>query len=402
MRHELAQASLHPDLIAKSDRLRDGLECEASGQWYLAGERFRAMGRELENVVDLQLERAKVLARAAYCLDLVGEDHDAAWSYLEAAQALRTVMHGAQVGELFNRAAARFRAAGEYFNAGFSLTCAGDAFIEMSESLLNTQDNIPPVPLHAGKFTAAATCLSAAGEEFLKTEERGWARSAYWRSGVLHRQELPCVQASIAFEQALLVCVRVDKTLDPAHLRLALPLTDEERTAKLDPVAVLEEAIRAIARSDADADEEMIRIFRSFSFELKAVGNRSESRTYYIAWRRRFESRCWNERRIATWLGHVVWRLTCLYGESLVRWSISCTAVFGLCALLFSITDGVRSAQTWTDYAYYSLVILTGLGSNDMSPNGPAGLTLVCAEVLAGILLFGLLLTFLARKVFEE
>lgn len=128
----------------------------------------------------LELERVKSLVRAATCFEFAGQHRDAAWAYYDAGATLFARQPSRLAGELFNWAGGRFRTAREDFNAGHSYQCAGQAFAEMPEALLNTQDNIPPVPLSAGKFSAAAGCYLAAADAFLESNEKAWARGACW------------------------------------------------------------------------------------------------------------------------------------------------------------------------------------------------------------------------------
>src|SRR5260370_12411331 len=134
---------------------------EKLGNWYLAGETYRDAAEHVDGA-DAET-RAKLLTRAAACFDVARQDRAAARAYFDAASQFQNNNIRFQVaGELFNRAALLFRGIAEYFNAGDSWRRAGSAFTEVSDAVISTLDNIPPVPSAAGKFTVAAYCYTAA------------------------------------------------------------------------------------------------------------------------------------------------------------------------------------------------------------------------------------------------
>jgi hypothetical protein len=53
----------------------------------------------------------------------------------------------------------------------------------------------------------------------------------------------------------------------------------------------------------------------------------------------------------------------------------------------------------WFDYIYYSLVTFTSLGAGDVSPSGVIGKALICAEIIFGLMMFGMLLSFVGNRV---
>jgi hypothetical protein len=136
---------------------------EKTGNWYLAGETYRQAAGHAD-ALSPEI-RAKLLARAAGCFDVARQDRAAARAYFDAASQLHNNNVRFQVaGELFNRAALLFRSIGEYFNAGDSWRRAGSAFTQVPDDVISTSDNIPPVPLAAGRFTVAANCYTAGGD----------------------------------------------------------------------------------------------------------------------------------------------------------------------------------------------------------------------------------------------
>jgi len=58
----------------------------------------------------------------------------------------------------------------------------------------------------------------------------------------------------------------------------------------------------------------------------------------------------------------------------------------------------LRQFSHWFDYVYFSIVTFTGLGYGDIHPDGVAGKMAASAEILAGLVMFGLLLTFISNR----
>ena len=99
---------------------------------------------------------------------------------------------------------------------------------------------------------------------------------------------------------------------------------------------------------------------------------------------------------VATFFG--LWRATAGYGESLARWITWCAAVTLCFAVAYYVLDALSFAagykSNWFDYVYYSVVTFTSLGAGDVTPNGVVGKVLICAEIIFGLMMFGMLLSF--------
>jgi len=136
--------------------LRDAEILEAEAKWFPAGETFLAAANEVKGKPRVFLDAVKLFAKAAACFELAGQSRDAARSYQEAAGILyRQNTEFQMMGELYNRAAYNFKVAEEYFSAGSCYRNAADSFAKAPTPQINTEDNIPPVPWAAGKFTVA-------------------------------------------------------------------------------------------------------------------------------------------------------------------------------------------------------------------------------------------------------
>jgi len=70
-------------------------------------------------------------------------------------------------------------------------------------------------------------------------------------------------------------------------------------------------------------------------------------------------------------------------------------AVFSLLYFTFRLVDPVTH---WFDYFYFSVVTFTSLGYGDIHPVGVMGKMAACAEIISGLVMFGILLSFIANR----
>jgi tetratricopeptide (TPR) repeat protein len=266
---------------------------ENTGNWYLAGETYRQADHA--GVPEKGI-RAKLLARAAVCFEVASQHRAAAHAYFDAASSLADKgVRLRDAGELFNRAALQFRQIDEDFNAGDSWRRAGLAFTRVCDAVLFTSENIPPVPMQAGKFSVAGACYTAAGDAFSLTgDEAKWACMAYWEAGKAHSDQGHGYHAFVAYRKALTAAIRFYGTHDLGTLRRCLPLTEEERAAKVDPISVMEgEAFRGyrdhqrinagVLNADwvrHETDRQMTAAFHEFHLAFAAIGNAREAGVY--------------------------------------------------------------------------------------------------------------------------
>lgn len=115
----------------------------------------------------------------------------------------------------------------------------------------------------------------------------------------------------------------------------------------------------------------------------------------------------WYTRSIRQWLAYALYRLTSLYGNSMVRWfvtSIITIAAFGIIFFIddrFSIVKLVDLGATgyWYDYFYYSITTFTTLGYGDIVPHTFLQKVFVSLEVMTGYTMLGMLIMLLGKKV---
>jgi hypothetical protein len=241
-RHPLAT---EPISLPPPHSIQQAVELEKLGNWHLAGESYSQLEQQFAAALDID-SRAKLLARSGTCFEIAWQPRPAARAYSDAARLLATSDVRLQVAaELFNRAARQHFAADEFFEAGTSWRAAAGEFQKLGNALIRSNDNIPPIPFSAAGHTICGACLIAAGDAFLLASgEEVSACGACWEAGNAYAQAHPSPNSHAfnAYRKALNATIRFYRTLELERLRLTLPLTDEERAAKLDPLKVLEEA----------------------------------------------------------------------------------------------------------------------------------------------------------------
>jgi hypothetical protein len=218
-----------------------------------------------------------------------------------------------------------------------------------------------------------------------------------------------------AFRRALVLCIREYKTLDLESLRSALPLTTDERQAKVNPISMMEDALfssndlhyqmnKRQYPKDWDKLEnhrQMISAFHEFYLELTKIGNTREARAYYVKERKTQKARYLLKRELGQASLFLAWEATCGYGESLSRWILTCGIILIVFTVIYAWFHLIQPVSSWFDYFYFSAVTLTTLGYGDIHPVGIAGKLVACVEVVIGLLMFGMLLTYVNRRIFQ-
>jgi hypothetical protein len=146
--------------------------------------------------------------------------------------------------------------------------------------------------------------------------------------------------------------------------------------------------------------------FHGFSLELQAVGNAKEAGNFRALQNDRQQKILVAQRRHGAAIVYGLWKITSNYGESLGRWVIMCIVVILSFAFAYgrfgTITSGVDSTDKslrFYDYIYFSIVTFTTLGYGDLHPIGLTGQILACAEVIFGVIMFGVLLSFVGSRL---
>jgi hypothetical protein len=357
--------------------LEEALSLERIGNWQLAGETYSKLDEVLGTSLPLET-RAKILARSGTCFEIASQPRPAARAYSDAARLLSSGNSRPQTaGELYNRAAHQHFAAHEYFVAGSSWRAAAAEFKKLGKSVITSHDSILPVPVSAAGLTISGNCLEAAGDAFLRTSgQEVWACGSYWEAGNAYATTFPSpnIQSFNAYRKALNATITWYRTLELDRLRLTLPLSEEERAAKLNPLKVLEGASfrcdhhhqpptpepKRSAIAQLQTDRRLAQVFREFSFLFSDIANLREAALFRVAEKDRISRIYFAERQYAKWVLYSFWNLTSGYGESLVRF--------------------------------------TSLGYGDFHPSSTLGKILASAEIVLGLIMFGVLLSFLGNR----
>lgn len=207
--------------------------------------------------------------------------------------------------------------------------------------------------------------------------------------------------------------IRFYRTLDLEPLRNSLPLTGAERAAKIDPIKIMEDAayrcnfhhqprmsdVQRAAIARLQTDRQLAAVFHELSILFLEIGNAREAGFFRAAERERQRRVYLAERRYGRATLYWFWRLTAGYGESLLRWASSCTAVMIAFAIMFRVFNAIEPAKDWFDYLYYSIVTFTSLGAGDIQPANAIGKLLICGEIGLGWVMFGVLLSFVGNML---
>jgi hypothetical protein len=330
------------------------LSYQESGNWYAAGEKylelFTALGEE-EN----SLTRARVMAKAASSFETIGQLRPAGAAYASAARILDQYQTLPEISaELFNRAAVAYSTVEEHFIAAMNWRACATAFGRVESSVVNCSENWGPLPISAFKSHLVGLCYEAAANAAKNARgEEKWSVGAYWEAGRAYGKGMPNIQTFVAYRYSQAAAYWVWKTTanygeslgrwslsclavlilfglmfyftnsitpithafdyfyhratEPPQLarralhraarcnplRNILPLTAEERAAKLDPLKVMEDALlwcnqhhqtKPGPSRDASLQtwRELTATYHSFSVAFTSIGNLGESSTYRL------------------------------------------------------------------------------------------------------------------------
>jgi hypothetical protein len=239
---------------------------------------------------------------------------------------------------------------------------------------------------------------------------------AYWRAGRAYAEGVPNIQAFNAYRRALNAHIRYYGTLQPEQLLLSLPLSDSERRSGHDQIGTMEAALircnnhHQVKRGDTpesrlQTNRQMAAAFHGFNLELQAVGNSKEAGKYRALQNERQRKILVSERKLVAATFYYLWKISSDYGESLGRWGLACFLVVasfaiaydGLGAVASSGDSGDKSLRLF-DYVYFSVITFSTLGYGDLHPVGLMGRALACLEVFGGLIMFGLLLSFVGNR----
>lgn len=432
MRPSLSKEALHVTDKSLQNRIDQAEKTCAEERWIHAGEQFIAIAGDLK--ASDPRSYAIAIVKAAACFECGSQHKDCAEAYMAAAsEGYRNNSNPQETGELYARAASAYMKNHQYFQAGTAYRTAAKCFEKLSGTV-SIEDAIPPLPMAASSFHMAGSCNDASTHAYIKADEVGWAAGSAWLAGVISLQtqygNYPSIGTCDSLCRALLLTARGYKTLVPASLRNSLPLTEEERRDELNPLDfTLEqienhfvgshretEAIKAaqIARGETrfkyeSATHATIRklryksnFYQDLFGELKRASNRREASECYVKIQEIEQQIAWESSSYLGWFGRSVWRLTCGYGENIARWTAVSFALFTVFTGLYYLGNLIKPVTSIVDYPYFSVITLTSLGYGDIQPNGALGKIVACLEIVTGLIMFGLLITFFSKRIVRD
>jgi hypothetical protein len=99
-------------------------------------------------------------------------------------------------------------------------------------------------------------------------------------------------------------------------------------------------------------------------------------------------------------IAYNIWWATSDCGRSLLRWCICIALLTLFFAWLYTLVEvDYGKYPNWIGPLYYSVVTLSTLGYGDIVPATPAARSIAMAEVMAGYLMLGGLLSIFANKM---
>jgi hypothetical protein len=148
-----------------------------------------------------------------------------------------------------------------------------------------------------------------------------------------------------------------------------------------------------------ETDRRLAAVFRDFSILFSSIANTQEAGLFRANEKERLRRVFFVEHQYNRWLLYSFWKMTSGYGESLARWAAACGSTLVAFAFLYFSFDAIAPAgSNWFDYLYFSIVTFTSLGYGDFHPEGIVGKALACSEISLGLIMFGVLLSFLGNR----
>jgi len=135
--------------------------------------------------------------------------------------------------------------------------------------------------------------------------------------------------------------------------------------------------------------------------------NESKKRTYERKMTFRKNS-YWFNKKYWNWAEYEFLQLTCLYGDSFVRWGITAVTFSVVVAFFYFLIDIPMEENYkmvsdlgghWFDYIYFSIITLTSLGFGDLVPLTFAGKVLASIEAFFGFVMLGIFITLIQKKI---
>lgn len=151
----------------------------------------------------------------------------------------------------------------------------------------------------------------------------------------------------------------------------------------------------------------MDRCYNSLSF----LYQRHDFKTRHeLAYNRKMSFRknhFWIEGNYLKWVEYKFLELTCQYGNSVGRWTLTTFSFMFVMSIAYMSVDTllpqaqrlIPEGAHWFDYFYFSVIILTTVGLGDIVPLSVAGKVLVSTEAFFGFIMLGVFLGMMNKKL---
>jgi hypothetical protein len=292
---------------------------------------------------------------------------------------------------------------------------AAHAFEQVQKAVVRIPDRIPPLPIAAGQFTFAATCLRSAGNLYLEAGKYKDASFHFWLAAGSHLKQGHGYLAAEAMRQALGAYARVGEPFSLGDLRQALPLTQQQRSERLNIFTTMEDAVTS-GFSDQkqmnpqfpptfvldSVEQFMISAFEEFSRNLAVAGNHDDSISLAVMASERQRRRYLRKRKWVRGLISTLDAISSNYGTDYKRWFASVIFVAGVYGWLYWQFRLIQPIRDFVDPFYFSIVTMTTVGYGDIQPVGNLGKLLACSEIVFGLAMFGVLVGIISRRVIKS
>ena len=128
------------------------------------------------------------------------------------------------------------------------------------------------------------------------------------------------------------------------------------------------------------------------------IGNGREAAMFRAREKERWRRVYFGEGRFGRAVLYSLWDITSGFGESLFRWVASCGVALTAFSFLYFYFEAISPVSSVIDYVYFSVITFTSLGYGDIHPEGVVGKILASTEIILGLIMFGVLLSFLGNR----
>jgi hypothetical protein len=173
-----------------------------------------------------------------------------------------------------------------------------------------------------------------------------------------------------------------------------------------------------ILEAHGDKFKERIKYSIEFKSYSQNLGLENLADIFYLQEKNLSREQSRQEKQFGTFVNYSLWKYSCSYGTSLLRWFATSAIIIFIFGVLYSQyhwttpSGGVNSflqavkpsikitsVDNWFSPDYYSVVTFATLGYGDITPSDLSGQIFSVIEVLTGYLMLGGLLSVFSKKI---